>query len=155
MSVDCDYQIIVTEETTQLVITAPETVFLEVEATGLPGAPGADSPGIMPIPFGRMGTQYVDVGTQEFYVEYDGNLLGFRGVLASGPVGDDFIMALRVNGVVVATATILDGQRNSGYVTITPGTVVAGDYITFDVVQVGSTSPGTTLTVGLWMRVTL
>lgn len=155
MSVDCDYQLIVTEETTELVITAPTLAFLEVEATGLPGAPGADAPGIMPIPFGRMGTQFVDVGTQRFYIEYDGLLLGFRGVLASPPVGDDFIMALRVNGTVVATATILDGEYNSGYVTITPGTVSAGDYVTFDVTQVGSTSPGATLTVGLWMKVTI
>ena len=51
--------------------------------------------------------------------------------------------------------TILDGATNSGYVTIAPGVITAGDYFTLDVVQVGSTSPGLTLTVTFWMKVTI
>ena len=35
------------------------------------------------------------------------------------------------------------------------GATLAGDYVTLDVEQVGSTDPGMTLTVTLWMQVTV
>lgn len=157
MSVDCDYQLIVTEELTELVIEAPVVAFLEVEATGLPGVDGKDSPGLVPIPFGRFGEQYTQVGTAEFTIEYPATLLGIRAKLVEPPVGQDFRVALRKNGVVIQHATIPDGGKNSGYELISDvvGTCVPDDYVTLDVEQVGTTEPGTTLTVTLWMKVTV
>lgn len=152
----CDPQLIITEDVTELLITKEDVAFLEVEATGLPGAPGLDSPGIGPMAFSRMGTQFVSTGDQRFYVEYPGQALGIRAVLGSPPVGADFVVALKRNGTVIKTATISDGGTNSGYQTIGSGsdTILPGDYFTLDVLQVGATSPGSTLTVTFWMKVT-
>ena len=152
---DCEFQLILTEEIPELVITAPVVSFVEVEATGLPGAPGKDSPGLIPMPFAREGGQYVKVGKQKFTIEYDAIALGLRVSLVEPPVGADFIVALRINGTVIVRATIPDGAETSGYILVPHGidTISAGDYATLDVEQVGSTLPGTTLTATFWMKV--
>ena len=152
---DCDYQLIITEELTELVIEAPVVAFLEVEATGLPGVDGKDAPGLVPMSFGRFGEQYVKMGDAEFTIEYPATLLGLRAKLVDAPVGQDFRVALRKNGSVIQHATIPDGQKNSGYTLISDvvGACVPDDYVTLDVEQVGTTTPGTSLTVTLWMKV--
>lgn len=121
---------------------------------GAQGIPGVAAPSVNPLTWSRRGYQYVDVGDQLFYVDHPGTDLGLRITLRDAPTGSDFIVAIRKNGTVIGRATILDGATTSGYSTFAPGTVSPGDYFTIDVEQIGSTDPGHTLTVTLWMRVT-
>lgn len=121
---------------------------------GIQGEPGVPAPSLNPMSFSRLGTQFVDTGTQRFYVDHPGFDLGMRVSLGTAPQGADFILVLRKNGSVLQTATVPAGQQTSGYITISPGTVSAGDYFTVDVTQVGSTAAGEDLTMTLWMRVT-
>ena len=93
-------------------------------------------------------------GDQKFYVDHHGSDLGIRATLTTPARGQDFIVALRQNNVIIGRATILDGEETSGYITLAPGTVSPGDYFMIDVEQVGTDEPGYTLVVTLWMRVT-
>lgn len=141
------------------VVTQPPT---EVAVTpvgargpqGVQGAPGVPAPSLNPMTWTRGGPQFVSTGLHKYYVDHPGTDMGLRASLSTPPVGADLVVALRQNGTVIQLATIPDGQITSGYLTLSPGTVSAGDYFTVDVTQVGSTDPGSELTVTLWMRVT-
>lgn len=121
---------------------------------GLQGEPGVPAPSLNPMTWTRGGTQFVSTGGHKYYVDHPGTDMGLRASVTVPPLGDDLVVALRKNGSVIQLATIPDGADTSGYITLSPGTVSAGDYFTVDVTQVGSTLPGEDLTVTLWMRVT-
>lgn len=121
---------------------------------GEQGIPGVPAPSLNPMTWTRGGSQFVSTGLHKYYVDHPGTDMGLRASLSTPPVGSDLVVALRQNGTVIQLATIPDGQITSGYLTLSPGTVSAGDYFTVDVTQVGSTDPGSELTVTLWMRVT-
>lgn len=121
---------------------------------GIQGIPGVPAPSLNPLAWSRGGTQFVSTGGHRYYVDHPGTDMGLRATLSSPPVGADLVVALRQNGAVIQLATIPEGQITSGYLTLVPGTVSAGDYFSVDVTQVGSTVPGDDLTVTLWMRVT-
>ena len=141
------------------VTTAPPTAVEVAEVgargpRGLQGIPGVPAPSLNPVLWSRGGTQYVGTERHKYYVDHPGTDMGLRVTLTDPPVGSDFIVELSQNGTVIQLATIPDGEITSGYLTLSPGTVSAGDYFVVDVLQVGSTSPGSGLTVTLWMRVT-
>ncbi len=154
MSIDCDFQLVITEDMTELIIEAPTTAFLEIEAVGLPGRDGADGPALVPMAFGSKGGQYVEVGTAEFTIEYPATALGIRAKLVEAPEGSNFGIALRKNGTIIKHVAIPEFGTDSGYQLI-PDDVAhfdAGDYMTLDRTQVGSTVPGTNLTITVWLR---
>lgn len=121
---------------------------------GIQGEPGVPAPSLNPMTWTRGGTQFVSTGAHKYYVDHPGTDMGLRASLSTPPVGSDLVVALRKNGAVIQLATIPEGEITSGYLTLSPGTVSAGDYFTVDVTQVGATVPGDELTVTLWMRVT-
>jgi len=121
---------------------------------GLQGVPGVPAPSLNPMTWTRGGTQFVGTERHKFYVDHPGTDMGLRATLTTPATGSDFIVELSQNGTVIQLATIPDGDDTSGYLTLSPGTVSAGDYFIVDVPQVGATFPGSGLTVTLWMRVT-
>ena len=61
--------------------------------------------------------------------------------LATAPVGADVILNIKKNGVFVNTLTITDGnsisENNSFNISF-----IKGDYITVDIIQIGSSTAG-------------
>lgn len=121
-------------------------------ASTIPGPQGPPGPGLSPATFSRLGELTTTTGNQRFYVEYGGEVLGLRVAVGVPPIGSSIVVALRQNNVVIATATVLSAQLTSGYVTVSAGTIVAGDYFTVDIQQVGSANPGSDLTVAVWIK---
>lgn len=129
-------------------------VEVTISDVGLPGPPGPPALDLYPIPWSRRGNQYVSVGTMPIYVEYPSIALGARAGLGVPCTGSDLVVLIRRNDVAFHQLTIPQGDRTSGYVLIPANTISVGDYFTLDVVQVGSTTPGTDLSVSLWLKVT-
>lgn len=141
-------------DSTELVLVQQVTRTLEFQGMGLPGRPGHDAPGLWPLPFSRFGELYVAGPTAPFYLEYDGEIMGARATVADPPVGQDLILRLLLNSLPVLTLVVPDGETTSGYLAPSNGIFSAGDDLRVEVLQVGSTSPGTTLGVTPWLKVT-
>jgi hypothetical protein len=100
------------------------------------------------LPFSVYGVVAVTTGDQRFYND-TGLILTFikaRISVGVAPTGADLIGVFKLNGVALCTVTVTAGT-NTGVATVfTPTTIADGDYITFDVTQVGSTVAGSDLT---------
>ncbi len=147
-------EIAIVVETVETPINVTVSGLGERGPQGIQGDPGVPAPSLNPMTWTRGGTQYVSTGLHKYYVDHPGTDMGLRASVTTPPLGDDLVVALRKNGSVIQLATIPEGAETSGYITLVPGTVSAGDYFTLDVSQVGSTFAGAELTVTLWMRVT-
>lgn len=104
--------------------------------------------------FSQKGPISVTTGTVPFIPPFAATVQGVRLGVASAPVGADIIVQVKVNGVPMFTTgarpRILNG--NTDATEVAPDaltTLAAGDHVTVDIVQVGSTSPGTSLAVSL------
>ncbi|ATO14696.1 hypothetical protein CO540_13360 [Micromonospora sp. WMMA2032] len=115
----------------------------------------ADSPPQALMPTWSQDTAAVGVGVYRIY-NPTGKTLTLRGVVASvggsTPAGSSLVVTLKVDGVEAFTSgnrpTIAAGQRTSGVAsTFAVSAWPAGSYLTVDVIQVGSTTAGTKLTV--------
>lgn len=99
------------------------------------------------------GTLTVKVGTSRLYFEQARTLVSIRASVGTAPVGSSIIVDVKKNGTTIFTTqanrpTIPAGANTSGLVTNMDVTAVAaGDYLTVDVAQVGSTTAGADLTV--------
>lgn len=106
------------------------------------------------LPFSRSGAIAVSAGSMRYYVPYACTLQSVKASLGVAPVGASVIVDVNKNGTTVFTTqanrpTITAGANASGVQTPDVTTLVAGDYLTIDVDQVGSTTPGTDLSVVL------
>ena len=63
----------------------------------------------------------------------------------TAPVGSDITASVYKNGVLIATITIAAGTNDSNVVA--SGGLVSGDYLDMSITAVGSTTPGSHLTV--------
>mgnify|MGYP001161939101 FL=1 len=105
-------------------------------------------------PFGIAGEVAVQSGGGRWYND-TGQSLTIRSVRASvgtAPVGADLIVDVNISGVSIFTAgnrpTIPAGSNTSGAVTALAATTIpTGGYLTVDVDQVGSSTPGADLVV--------
>jgi hypothetical protein len=108
--------------------------------------------------FSYGGTVAVATGKSRFYVEGGYTLLSVRSAVGTAPTGASLIVDVNKNGTTVFTTqgnrpTIAISGFTSGKVTnMDVTTFAAGDYITVDVDQVGSTIAGTDLTVTLYLK---
>ena len=59
--------------------------------------------------------------------------------------GSDILVRIKKNGKILEDISIADGTLFS--TKVSTGSMVDGDYLTADVVRVGSTTPGTALSV--------
>lgn len=108
-------------------------------------------------PFNVPGTVAVAVGTATFYNDSGRTLtiLAVRTSVGTAPTGASLIVDINVNGTTIFTTqsnrpTITAGTKTSGKVTNMDVTTIAdGQAFTVDVDQVGSSVPGSDLTVGI------
>lgn len=109
------------------------------------GATGAQ--GLVPV-FSRQGTLSTMTGTQRLYVERAGTLTVARATVGTPSTGSAVLVDVNKNGTSVLSGPIsIAAAAYTATGTISNSTVLAGDYFTVDIDSVGSTSPGTNLTV--------
>ena len=144
--------LVITQEVpATLVITAEQSGLLEINSgKGLPGSPGKDAVGLVPLPFSRFGPISPSVGDQRFYVDYDVRLLSARVSLGHPAQGAALVVGVNLDGAPYHQLSLPAGQN--GVLVGIDEDIAAGSYFTIDVVSVGSTDPGEDLAVTLWMK---
>lgn len=98
--------------------------------------------------FSRPGVLAVEVGALPWPVPEAMTISGWIAAVGEAPVGAAILVDIKKNGVSVfsgATITIADGQTVSAVANADTTSFVAGDLITVEITQVGSTTPGANL----------
>jgi hypothetical protein len=107
------------------------------------------------VPYSYTGTLAVTVGTFRLYNDMGATwtISGVRASVGTAPAGASVIVDVNKNGTTIFTTqanrpTIAAGANTSGNVTnMNVTTVAAGEYLTIDIDQIGSTTAGADLTV--------
>jgi hypothetical protein len=105
------------------------------------------------VTFGKEGTLSVQTGKGRFYLPFSATLLGVRAAVNTVPTGASIIVDLLRNGTTVFPTnpgdrpTIAAGTNASDEEVPDTTTLNAGDYLTSNIAQVGSTIAGADLTV--------
>lgn len=105
--------------------------------------------------FFKTGTLTITTGTQRLPIDGTYTIVGTRLMVGTAPTGSSLIVDVNKNGTTIYTTqgnrpTIADGANAGG-----PGTapdvsaLAAGDYLTVDIDQVGSSVAGSDLTVSV------
>ncbi len=136
---------------TRVIVTSATTARVLVSGTGVQGPPGTAGPsGTAPV-FSRAGTLAVIEGASRYYCERAGTITVLRGAVGTPPTGSEIVLDVNVNGgsVFATPADRLSILADAHTAVVQPVdlTVAAGDYLTVDVDDVGSTTPGADLTV--------
>lgn len=102
--------------------------------------------------FGLQGTLTVRVGKGRFPFTAAATILGVTAIVNTAPSGAAIIIDLNINGVTAYTTqanrpTIAAGANASTETVPDVTAIAAGDYLTVDIDQVGSTAAGADLTV--------
>lgn len=119
---------------------------------GVPAA-GGSGPSIQRETWSYQGTVATIAGGQRLYVEQASTILSCRASVGTPPTGASIKVDVNKNGTTIFTTqanrpTIAISGNTSGAVTnMNTNTLAAGDYLTVDVDQVGSTVAGADLTV--------
>lgn len=123
-------------------------------ASGAAGTPGATGPaGHSFLPLSFPGTLAVSVGDIPVTATRDTVIFGVWASAGDEPIGADAIFDLRIDGVSIFTTpanrpTIPDGANtDTGLAVPDTAAWLAGQQLTGDVVQVGSTQPGARVTL--------
>lgn len=113
---------------------------------------------IEPYPFSVTGVLSVQAGASRIYFEGDYAVESVRAAVSGAPAGSSLIVDVNKNGSTIFTTqadrpTIAAAAFTAlGTGTGLAATYALGDFMTVDIDQVGSTTPGTTLTVLVRMR---
>ncbi|HEX6257920.1 MAG TPA: hypothetical protein VFZ48_00405 [Candidatus Saccharimonadales bacterium] len=106
-------------------------------------------------PFSKSGVLFTETGTLRLPIDGTYAIVGVRLMAGTAPTGADIIVDINKNGTTIFTTqanrpTIAAGA-NSGGPGATPNVtaLAAGDYITVDIDQVGSTVAGSDLVVSI------
>lgn len=91
------------------------------------------------------GTLAVSSGTKKWWINRSFNISRAIGYLDTAPTGAAIILRLNKNGANVGLFTV--NASSSSFSTSTNISVTQGDYLTVDVVQVGSTVAGSDLSL--------
>jgi len=92
------------------------------------------------------GALTINTGTKRFYLHDSYTLSNIYAYVDTAPVGADINLTARKNGVSLQNFSIADGN-NAGATTSLSHSFVAGDYVTVDITQIGSTTAGENLYV--------
>lgn len=111
--------------------------------------------------FTKNGVLFTTTGSLRLPIDGTYTIVGTRLMVGTAPVGASIIVDVNKNGTTIYTTqgnrpTIADGA-NAGGPGTTPDvtTLVAGDYLTIDVDQIGSGTAGSDLTVSVVVTKTL
>lgn len=103
--------------------------------------------------FSKSGTLTTTTGVQRMPIDGTYTIVGTRLMVGTAPVGSSLIIDVNKNGTTIYTTQAnrpaITASSNSGGPGSTPDvtSLAAGDYLTIDIDQVGSTTPGSDLTV--------
>lgn len=101
------------------------------------------------------GVVSVGVGNLRFYIEDDCVIETVRASVGAPPTGSDLVVDVNLNGASVFTTsphpTVATGA-NTGVAVPDTVAAAAGDYLTFDIDQVGSATPGSDLVIQIRTR---
>jgi hypothetical protein len=113
----------------------------------------------IPITFSKSGVLTVGTGTGRFRFRRACTIVGVSAIVDTAPTGADIIVDVNLNGTTIFTTqanrpTIAASANNSSTTAPDVTAVVADDYMTVDIDQVGSTVAGSDLTVTIEITVT-
>lgn len=100
----------------------------------------------------------VATGAKRFYVEGSTKIVGVRISAVTAPTGSSILVDINKNGTTVFTtqanrpAIAASANASSFTTNMDVTSLVAGDYLTVDIDQVGSTVAGADLTVTITLR---
>jgi hypothetical protein len=97
------------------------------------------------------GTLATSTGALRWYAPEAITLVDATAAVGTAPTGADLETDVLLNGASVGTPTIADGDNLGSAASVT-NTMAATDYLTVDVTQVGSTTPGANLTLRIRYR---
>ena len=105
-------------------------------------------------PLSRPGTLVVAAGTARLYLSGNYTLADYRVSVGTAPTGANLIVDINKNGTTIFTTqgnrpTVTAGGNLASTTAPDVTTFAAGDYITIDVDQIGSTVAGADLTIVL------
>lgn len=118
---------------------------------GLQGLQGTQPSAYVPL-FSRQGPLTVLAGTHRYYVESNATISTVRAAVGTAPTGTSLIVDVNKNGTTIygtqanrPTIAVSANTATGGTASVT--SLAAGDYLTVDIDQVGSTVAGSDLTV--------
>lgn len=134
-------------------VTPPIPVVITAGAIGPQGPAGAaGASGTAPI-FSRAGTLATTTGGSRLYFERTGTIVKVRASVGTPPTGGPVVVDVKRNGSSIFASSADRPTIAAGTYTDlgTPSVVsiVPDDFLTVDIVEVGSTYPGADLTVTL------
>lgn len=112
----------------------------------------------IPIVFNRSSALSVTAGTTGFPVPFNATVLGVRAYAGTAPSGSDAIFDVNRNGTTIfatqsARPRIVAGSNSAVETTgMTVSSLTAGDVLSVDIDQVGSTTAGSDLTLVIRIR---
>lgn len=110
----------------------------------------------IPFVFSKTGTIAISTGTHRQYNDSGRTLtlLAARAALGTAPTGSAATFDVKKNGVTVLTSPLSVAAAGNASSAVVPNvtTLADGDYLTVDVVSIGSTTAGSDLTVTIWAR---
>jgi hypothetical protein len=106
------------------------------------------------LPFSKSGALSVAVGASRFYVPFTCTIVSIQAMVGTSPTGATLIVDVNKNGTTVFTTqanrpTVAAAGNVSGAAVPNVTALAAGDYISVDIDQVGSTVPGSDLIVNI------
>jgi hypothetical protein len=134
-------QIVVTPDNT------PAQIVITSGPVGPAGSPGiAGPPGTQPI-FSRTSVLDLTTGTSRYYSDYDVTIIRVRGAVHTPATGSDIHVEILLDQISVAMITIPTGL-NTGFTDVSIP-FLTGHYLSVNITQIGSISPGSDLTVSV------
>lgn len=134
-----------------------QTVILETGSRGPAGANGSSGIGYTVQTFTAPGTLVVYSGKARWYAPVDFEILNITVSCGTAPVGASIVVDINNNGASIFTNPanrphIFAGNNTA--ISVSPDNTIlnAGEYLTVDIDQVGTTSPGTDLVVVIQMK---
>ena len=131
--------VVVTQEVAESVVTTVSPTSSVIETAAGPR-------GESMIPFARPGELNTLVGKQRYRFPFAARVIGVSTSLGTPAVGADIVVAVNKNGAPVVEVTIPAGAAETSEAAVSE-LVAIGDYLTVDLTQVGSTTPGADLSV--------
>jgi hypothetical protein len=125
-------------------------------AIGQLGPQGPEA--VTAIPFNRTGDLTVTAGAQGYPVAFDCTVLAVRGYIAAAPTGADAIFDVNRNGTTIfgtqaSRPRAVAASNTIGNTTgMTVTSLTAGDVLTVDIDQIGSTFAGSNVTLVISIR---
>lgn len=92
-------------------------------------------------------------GSTRLYAEAAQSLSLVRAAVGTAPTGQDILVDVKLNLTtsILASPVVITAGTNTGTATPVVTSMVAGDFLTVDVLQVGTTEPGRDITVVVYL----